>query len=644
MCARIVDHYELHEELGRGGMATVYRANDLRLEREVALKLLHEHIAAQPESRARFVREARAAARLRHPNILHIYDFSGEDAEVGYLATELIDGPNLRDMDARDLRTYPELAACLLWILSRALEEAHNAGVIHRDIKPENIMIDHAGQPRLMDFGLARVRDTQRMTMTGTLLGSPAHMAPEIIQGEEYDGRVDIFALGTVLYFLCTGRLPFEADTPATLLRKILDGHYTPAIEHNERIIRPLNDIIDRMLANDPDARFADAGALRKALAQMLDTLGIDAPDRTFQDWWTQGDAFMERWTPALICAVQEQAETAAAKGRGALNDALDWTNRLLTLDPQSDAGQDLLIRISTQSNRALRYQRIAMVVLTALAVAVPMLIARHFLQRPTASAYQQSSPLHAMIYAAQDRGQRTHARAAGAQLASHIDARSRALDAPQHVEAMELARSELHRAASRAEARSEAVAQRAARRAIRGTRRSDAPQDAPTPTQDQDDATSAGSTEPSAQTFTVRVLAQPPVSEVFVDGEKRCANASRCQLDLPEGRYEFMARHPATDMEARRTVKISQDHTNVRLRVPWKPATLIVECDRPGIVLLDGKRVGRTGDNIAVPIEGLHASKGAVLRVIPDGDFGVPIERNVQLSSGETRRERVQF
>src|SRR5699024_6936202 len=138
-----------------------------------------------------------------------IYDFSGDEGDVGYLATELIDGPTLREMDARDLRAYPEIAACLLWILARALGEAHAAGVIHRDIKPENIMVDASGQPRLMDFGLARVRDTQRMTMTGTLLGSPAHMAPEIIDGKDYDGRVDIFALGTVLYFLCTGHLPF---------------------------------------------------------------------------------------------------------------------------------------------------------------------------------------------------------------------------------------------------------------------------------------------------------------------------------------------------------------------------------------------------------------------------------------------------
>src|SRR5699024_2685013 len=230
-------------------------------------------------------------------------------------------------VDARDLRAYPEIAACLLWILARALGEAHAAGVIHRDIKPENIMVDASGQPRLMDFGLARVRDTQRMTMTGTLLGSPAHMAPEIIDGKDYDGRVDIFALGTVLYFLCTGHLPFDADTPASLLRKILVGEYTSARIHNERILTPLDRIIDRMLANDPNDRFESSQALTEALGDFLARIDIEDPERVFQEWWTQSEAFFSCWKPQLIAAVQKEAEDAVGRGHSALTDALDWTN-----------------------------------------------------------------------------------------------------------------------------------------------------------------------------------------------------------------------------------------------------------------------------------------------------------------------------
>src|SRR5690625_46733 len=639
MCARIVDHYELHEELGRGGMATVYRATDLRLEREVALKLLHTHIADQPESRSRFIREARAAARLRHPNILHIYDFSGEDADVGYLATELIHGPTLRDMNSRDLRAYPELAACLLWILSQALEEAHHAGVIHRDIKPENIMIDHVGQPRLMDFGLARIRDSQRMTMTGTLLGSPAHMAPEIINGEDYDGRVDIFALGTVLYFLTTGRLPFDADTPASLLRKILVGEYAPAPTHNERIVTPLNQIIERMLATDPDDRFKDAGALTHALQEFLSLVGIDDPARVFEAWWTEGELFFAHWTPTLIQAVKTQAERAIDQGPSAIAQALDWTNRLLTLDPQNEAGHALLLRISTQSHRVRMLRRIGVVLLTLAAILAPLLMVRLFFWPTFTPAPAGSAFIFESVRAYQHEAQEAWATSQAQQNAAQVVRRTQTLQDPPHVLATLRAQTLMHERIEAARAQSQIAAQ--------ANRRPKRPQDKDT-ARTGAQATSQDKTGASAQVASarsdVRVLVQPPVAEVYVDGEKRCANATRCHLNLPIGTYEFMARHPATEMETRRTVRVEQEGVEVRMRVPWKPATLIIECDRPGIVLLDGRRVGRTGDSIAVQIEGLHATRRTLVRVIPDGDFGVPIERTVELSSGETRRERVQL
>lgn len=640
MCARIVDHYELHEELGRGGMATVYRATDLRLQREVALKLLHAHIADQPESRSRFIREARAAARLHHPNILHIYDFSGEDAGVGYLATELIHGPTLREMESRDLRAYPEIAACLLWILSCALEEAHNAGVIHRDIKPENIMIDDEGQPRLMDFGLARLRDSQRMTMTGTLLGSPAHMAPEIIHGEDYDGRVDIFALGTVLYFLCTGSLPFDAESPAALLRKILMGEYTPANTKNERVLAPLQQIIARMLATDPDDRFKDAAALSAALREFLMLVGIDAPERTFREWWTEGELFFAHWKPTLIAAVQHRAECALERDQGSISQALDWTNRLLTLDPQSEAGHTLLLRISSRSNRARLYQYAGISLLTILAIATPLLLVRFFFWPAALPSQHTDNFIFHTVQMYQHQAQELWVTHQAQTQAADVVKRTQALQDPHHVLATHEAQNILHRTVSAAHAQSSAIA-----RVDRRPKRRDSA------------AKSKGSTATSPPTtgdaidgaqapvlYEVRVLAQPPVSEVYVDGEKRCNNATRCRLTLPPGTYEFMARHPATEMETRRAVRIEQEGTEVRLRVPWKPATLIVECDRPGTVILDGKRVGRTGDSIRVNIEGLHSTRRSVVRIIPDGDFAVPIERTVELSSGETRRERVQF
>lgn len=638
MSARIVDHYELHEELGRGGMATVYRATDLRLHREVALKLLHTHIADQADSRARFIREARAGARLRHPNILHIYDFSGEAERVGYLATELIDGPTLREMNARDLRAFPELAACLLLILARALDHAHSAGVIHRDIKPENIMIDKMGRPRLMDFGLARVRDTQRMTVTGTLMGSPAHMAPEIVEGGDYDGRVDIFALGTVLYFLCTGHLPFEAENPASLLRKILEGEYTPAIEHNERILSPLNDIIDCMLARDPDDRYSDAKTLADALEAFLHDVNVDSPQHVFQEWWTQRATFFDTWTPSLVEAIAQQALRAAEQGSVAIPEALDWTNRLLTLDPQSRVGHDLLIRISTQSSHAAMRRRLALALLMIAAVALPMLLVRHFISPPAAEEHRGRNFVHEELHTQIQRAQDYLQYAESQLLARHVFTQAVELNDPPHVIAQNRAQSEALAQLERnvEEARKASLRAAEAKQLARRQRTAPTPADAP--------KSEPADSPRGADVFRVQVMVQPPAAQVFIDGQRHCENSSRCTLSLPKGTYEFAARHPVTEMEIRRRVPIEQDGVTIRMRVPWKPATLIVESDRPGIVLLDGQRVGQTDDRIQVQIEGLQSTKRGQLRVIPDGDFGVPIERTVDLSSGETRRERVRF
>lgn len=643
MRPRIVDHYELHEELGHGGMATVYRAMDLRLQREVALKILHEHIAAQPENRARFVREARAAARLQHPNIIHIYGFSDPEDPVGYLASELINGPTLRGMDSRDLQEFPELAGCLLWVIARALQHAHEAGIIHRDIKPENIMVDHTGKPRLMDFGLARLLDAQSMTATGSLMGSPAHMAPEIVEGHPYDERVDVFALGTVLYFLCTGRLPFEATNPATLLHKILEGNYVSAAALNENIPARLNAILDRMLARQPDARFRDAKEVADALEAFLHSLQLDEPAHIFQRWWLERDAFLETWKPALIASVTERAQAAAKAGKQEVPEALDWTNRLLALDPDSDIGHDLLIHISTQSSRAALRLRLAMVLVAMLSAAIPLIALRSCSKPATATLAAPNFVLDSFHRTAQAGVEHLQKEEAGA-LAEHIVSQARALRASsQHsaqTDALHEAERRLEQSLANARTRSrlQGIAIERARRA--DERRQQLAGNAQQPTTP---VTPPRTTTPNAS-LRVNVTVQPPAAEVFVDGQRRCREGSRCTVELAPGNYLFVARHPVTGMEARERVTVRNDGTEVRMRVPWKPATLIVDADRPGIVLFNGQRVGRTGQSIELPIEGIRSTANGTLRVIPDGDFGVPVERQITVSSGELRREPIRF
>src|SRR3954451_1976523 len=180
--ARVPQRYTLIEEVGQGGMAVVYRAQDETLKREVAIKLLHHHLASEPESKARLEREAQAVAKLRHENILEIFDYSGTESASSYIVTEFIDGQTLKQFLAKHAIGYPEVAAMIAVEIAGALAHAHAFGIIHRDVKPENVMIRKDGLLKLMDFGIAQVVDLERMTVTGQLLGSPAYMAPEIVE------------------------------------------------------------------------------------------------------------------------------------------------------------------------------------------------------------------------------------------------------------------------------------------------------------------------------------------------------------------------------------------------------------------------------------------------------------------------------
>src|SRR5512146_289266 len=208
-------------------MAVVYRGRDSALDREVAVKLLHPHLATAKESRARFSREARAVARLAHPGIVEIYDYAGEGTPESYLVTEFVRGRTLRAFSQEVGFGYPEVGMLVGRALADALVHAHGAGVIHRDLKPENVLVKVGEAPavKLADFGIARIlASDERMTMTGALVGSPNHMAPESIEGRAAAPSSDVFSLATILYWLATGKMPFEAPNPTATLRRVIEG------------------------------------------------------------------------------------------------------------------------------------------------------------------------------------------------------------------------------------------------------------------------------------------------------------------------------------------------------------------------------------------------------------------------------------
>jgi tRNA A-37 threonylcarbamoyl transferase component Bud32 len=331
---RIPERYTLIEEVGQGGMAIVYRAQDEVLKREVAIKVLHQHLAGEPESRARLEREAQAVAKLRHDNILEIFDYSGLDSHTAYIVTEFIDGQTLKQFLNARAPGSPEVAALITSEICRALGHAHAAGVIHRDVKPENVMIRKDGLIKLMDFGIAQILDFQRMTVTGQLLGSPAYMAPEIIEGKPLDFRTDVFSVGILLYLLATGQLPFAGKNPHEVLRRICEGKFADPRGVKAGVDQALARIIARALARSPDDRYPDVALLGHELDAYLAEAGLTDVRAELRGYFADPIAYQAALPARLGPALADSAAAHLAAGRRVK--AIELWNRVLAFDPHN--------------------------------------------------------------------------------------------------------------------------------------------------------------------------------------------------------------------------------------------------------------------------------------------------------------------
>ena len=337
---RKLEKYEVLNEIGHGGMATVYRARDSSLDRLVALKVLHPHLQRTSEARARFTREAKSVAKLHHPHILEIYDYSGESSDETYIAAELLTGPTLKDFVPEFKQTPPEIAACIALQLAEALREAHEKGIIHRDVKPENVLIHEDRCVKLTDFGIAHMVDTHTFTATGQILGSPGHMAPEQIESGDCDVRSDVFSLGTVLYFCATGRLPFVGRNAHHLLKLLLDGDYPDPLRLRPEIGADLAAIMKRALSRRPTDRYQSADEMAAELRAFLVEMGIDDPDELLPRYLSNPtEVAAQLKTNALRALLSIGAEAGKAddipKAQAALSRALaidDGNERALKL------------------------------------------------------------------------------------------------------------------------------------------------------------------------------------------------------------------------------------------------------------------------------------------------------------------------
>ena len=447
--------YELLEEIGHGGMATVYRALDLRLGREVAVKIIHKHLRENAEVGTRFIAEARAAAKLHHPGIVEVFDVSSEDDPERYLVVELLRGATLRKVlvDHRDMPA--EVGAAIVLELCEAVEHAHEAAIIHRDIKPENVLVElpedralagersvtpapsndsaladapsssrlravtEAGSERgiaqasqsepldddggdtgtrrrnaaaaraakaekgkarererevvkkaraadlgviikLTDFGIAKILDAQGVTSTGQVLGSPAHMAPEQIEGGDVDVRTDVFGLGVLLYECLVGHLPFEGKNPAQVLRKVLEGLYSAVDRERPTAGGRWGRIVARALSRDVEGRTASPGALAREIREELAALGITDPRAEILAYFLDPRGYPDALTARLVPRLVARGE--AARKAGDVPGAAADFNRALALAPSDLAILKRIGSMTSSAGRRLMVRRAALI------------------------------------------------------------------------------------------------------------------------------------------------------------------------------------------------------------------------------------------------------------------------------------------
>ncbi len=360
----IDSRYQILEKAGSGGMAAVYRARDTVLNRDVAVKVLHPHLIEKEEVKKRFLREAQAIARLRHKNIIEIYDYKSDSSDC-YIISEFIKGKNLGTFLSEYDISSPFIAAMIISVLADAIGHAHKNNVIHRDLKPENILISENYQLKIADFGIAHIADAESLTITGSISGSPAHMSPEQIDGKDVDLRTDIFSLGTILYLISCGELPFKGNSPASIFKSILMGEYKEPKELNPLIDSRFSAIIQKCLKKNLAERYSSTEELKAELNDYLKGYGITNTEQNLQKFFQEPIEYLDELNKKIAGHLKEYLYKNIHNTESRIQ-IQDYLNILLYLAPDDDDAKAIFERFSSLEDSERRSKRIKSVLLAS--------------------------------------------------------------------------------------------------------------------------------------------------------------------------------------------------------------------------------------------------------------------------------------
>ncbi len=347
-----IENYKVVELIGSGGMANIYKAIQLSLDRPIALKIMHQHLTVEEGFVARFEKEAKQAAQLQHENIVSIIDY-GSDNGVYYIAMEHIDGKNLKEILIKQKRLPLEICLLICHQIAEGLKYAHAHNLIHRDIKPSNIILSNDGRVMLTDFGIAKGCDDLTITGTGQMIGSPAYMSPEQAAGRPMDHRSDIFSLGIIMYEIICGEKPFKGDTYQEMVASIMSREPESMRKLRIDVNNEIEEQVKKALVKDVDSRYQNAEELADRIYNELQRYKIPPVKKLISGFLSNPIKVTTKLRSDKISNHMESALYYVTMGEGRLKEAKKEFQEVLRYDKNNKAAREYLKKLETAANRS---------------------------------------------------------------------------------------------------------------------------------------------------------------------------------------------------------------------------------------------------------------------------------------------------